>query len=159
MKPGGRRGAVLPTIAPGRAEAARALERAALTGGADIVDRPELAAFDGLDTALEYLHGRWVTHLGVAVDATLEASLAEPVTAIHLGWERVRSSHAGLAAILARHSTHPAVAVADQRHRAVLAAAIGCRPDQLPSFTGPGSVPAKSVASGARAALVATPRG
>ncbi|HMC39662.1 MAG TPA: hypothetical protein VKI19_08370 [Acidimicrobiales bacterium] len=122
-----------------RAGAARTLEEAAEAGRTDFAGRAELAAFGGLGPALAYLHGRWVTQVGVAVDAALEADGTDPVGDVHRAWQQVGERRPGLAAILAAHATHPAVGDADRRHRDVIASAIGCRPGDLPSFARPAS--------------------
>jgi len=117
-----------------RQAAARALEQRALSDGPILAGLAELEEFGGLDQALAYLHGRWVTYVGAAADAEAERGSEDPVEVVRQAWRRVMSDHPGLLDILVRHSDAPVLAEADARHRQRVASGAGCRPDELPSF-------------------------
>lgn len=112
---------------------ARLLEDIATSEGPDLSSRVEVAAFGDLHGALAYLHRRWVTRLGVAVDEEMEAG-AEPRTAPWRAWKQVAQQHPGLASILDHYAEDPAVVAAERRHSNLLASAVGCGPQELPHF-------------------------
>ena len=125
-----------------RQAAARALEEEARRTGPALAGHPAVAELGGMDAALRCLHRRWVTRLGVAMDAALEAEGAPVVEAAWEAWGRLAGDHPGLASILRTYGRHPVVMEADDHHRRLVAGAAGCDARRLPSFrAAPGPVP------------------
>jgi hypothetical protein len=103
-------------------------------GHPDVDGHPVLEVFGGLDQALRYVHGCWVTHVGVALDQEAEAVGGPWMAIAWHAWARTEAAHPRLAAILAFHAGHPAIRQADEAHRRLLAGSAGCNTADLPSF-------------------------
>ena len=90
-----------------------------------LADHPGLWTLGGLEGALAYLHRRWVTAFGAALDQELEAgSLPAPATLARV-CRRVADDQPGLTRILEYHASHPAVREAREHHRRLLSEATG----------------------------------
>ena len=84
-------------------------------------EHPDLPVLGGLDGALTYLHRRWVTGFGVALDRELEAgSPPGPATLAGI-CRRMAAEQPGLTRILEHHASHPALREAREHHRRLLA--------------------------------------
>ena len=110
-----------------------------------VASHPAAARLGGLDGALRYLHGRWVTLLGAAIDEVLEAGDRPVLDSVWTAWEGLGAARPELAVVLAHHAHHSAVRRADASHRRLLASVSRLPAARLPGFstahthdTGPG---------------------
>ena len=105
-----------------RAAERRILDEVERTGRVDLASHPDTTAvFGGLAPLLRYLHGRWVLHIGAALDD--EGGGIASADDFDDAWERVTRRHPALAEVLAAHALHPVVRHGRQRHTRLLAAA------------------------------------
>lgn len=120
---------------PGQLQAAAALiSDRGNGGGPPVIDgHPAVAFLGGTDAALRYLHGRWVTYLGVATEEQLDEGPGSVLDAARRAWDQVCCDQPGLARILFWYRDEPAVRAADEGHRRLLAELV---PDVGPCLPG-----------------------
>lgn len=85
-----------------------------------IGEHPGLAMLGGLDRALAYLHRRWVTAFGVALDLEIEAGSPPGPATLARVCRRLAAEQPGLRLILEHHASHPAVREGRKHHRRLL---------------------------------------
>ncbi|HET9731219.1 MAG TPA: hypothetical protein VFP54_00970 [Acidimicrobiales bacterium] len=110
------------------------LEAARAYGPSAVATHPALDSLGGLDGALRYLHGRWVTLFGVAIDQGLDAWRMPVLDTAWRAWKELAAAQPVLAAVLVHHGRHAAVRQADVSHRRLLASVSGVPRAQLPGF-------------------------
>jgi hypothetical protein len=90
------------------------------TAAPAIEDHPDLGELGGLHGALAYLHDRWVTLFGVALDSELEDGGLPTPGATGRAARRVAARQPALVRVLDQYSSHPAVREGRARHRRLL---------------------------------------
>jgi hypothetical protein len=82
-----------------------------------------LGPFVDLTDLLEFLHTRWMTSFGVAMDTELESSDDDVAQSVDRVWHDLAVRERALHAVLSAYSGHPAVATAQIRHELLLESA------------------------------------
>lgn len=111
------------------------LEHVRRTGGTALPweRMPALSAeFEDLGDLLSTLHQRWYARFAARLDMVFEQSPADLAGAVRELWEQLTAEDPAWRAVLDAYREHPAVRVADERQRRLLAAATGGEVTELP---------------------------
>jgi hypothetical protein len=96
------------------------LAHAAALDDSSLVNVLETSIFGDLAHLLEFLHQRWVTLFGVALDDQLESTSCSLAVCVERARRTVATQEPDLCTFLTRHASHPVIQLGTRQHQALL---------------------------------------